>query len=81
MTIRLLLGGLFASVLGTLLTKEMHVSCISPLGVMGDHQQVGAWTHLLFIYNFIFCLRRFAIGNLKQLRFWSQIGSDGQLSE
>lgn len=32
---------LFASVLGLLLTKEMHVSCISPAGVMGDHQQVG----------------------------------------
>lgn len=41
MVIRLLLGGLFASVLAMLLTKETHVSCISPVGVMGAHQQVG----------------------------------------
>lgn len=41
MAIGLLLGGLFAPVLGLLLTKEMHVSCISAVGVMGDHQQVG----------------------------------------
>lgn len=32
---------LLASVLGLLLTKEMHASCISPVGVMGDTQQVG----------------------------------------
>lgn len=41
MAIGLLLGGLFAPVMALLLTKEVHVSCKSAVGVMGDHQQVG----------------------------------------
>lgn len=74
-------NGMFSSVLGMLLTKEMHVSCTSAVGVMVIISRLGSLDsrsftdsddllrHLLLIYKFTFCLRRFTIGSLKKVNY------------